>query len=302
MERAEVVIIGGGMAGIAAAIWCHRVGLSCRVLERQARLGGQLHWIHNEVPDFPGFQGKSDQLLAQLERQLEALSLRCSTGVEVSSVEPDTGRLETSAGALQADAIVLATGLRRRSLALPGLDAWRGKGVFFSASARLARFRDRDVCIVGAGDGAFENALMLAPHSPNVHILCRAKAPRARAQFVEGVEACENVHVHLEASPCAIHGSEGVEAVTFVTPAGSRQLEVQAVLLKIGFVPNSELVQASCGLEASGHVQLQARQKTSLPRVWAIGDICTPLDPSLSVAAGQACIAIRAIERHLRTR
>tara|TARA_B100000609_G_scaffold199655_1_gene205570 strand:+ start:39633 stop:40535 length:903 start_codon:yes stop_codon:yes gene_type:complete len=300
MEGVDVAIIGGGFGGLASALWCHRLGLRCVVLERREALGGQLHWIYNPLPDYPGFTGDGAALAAQLTSQLHSLSIPVHTNVEVHSIEDEPLRLRTSAGELTARACILATGLRRRRLRVPGAETFEGKGLSYTASGCPEMFEGKHVAIVGGGDGAFENALILAKTSPHVTILYRGDAPRARPQFTEEVDNSENITLLCQHDVLSIQGDACVESVLCEGPEGQKELAIGALLVKIGLEPNIQLVESLCALDDTSTVQTDRLQRTTHERIFAVGDVCTSLDPSLSVAAGQACFAVREIERLLR--
>ena len=296
----DVLIIGAGIGGIATAIWCHRLGLSHLLLERGDRLGGQLHWIYNQIPDYPAFWGTGKELIEHLERHLNELDIQPSLNVEVFSIDGQTGGIETSIGKINASTIVLATGMRRRGLDVPGIHSLMGKGVAFSASLQRENIRGNSICIVGGGDGAVENALMLASICPEINILCRSRILKARPHFIAQLKQHKNIKIHLETEISSILGGDRVQAVELHHATGLQFIKTDAVLIKIGLIANSEVLNGQSKMGEDGFVIVDSFQKTTQERIWAVGDVCTPLDPSISVAVGQACIAARAIERYLR--
>lgn len=300
-QSAEVIIIGAGPGGIATAIWCQRLGLSSILLEREQQIGGQLSMIHTAIPDLPGlFVNNGSELRDRLEEHLRSLDIKPRLGVKVTSINPDTRTVHTNQGVFQGRAIVVATGVRRRKLPMEEAIEFEERGLSYTASGDPETFRGKKTAIIGGGDGAFENALKLAETCPEVHVLFRRDKPSARPSFVQAARQNPRIHLCAQTIVTALHGNECLEAVSVEDSWGKRRLEVGALLVKIGFEPASRFLNGRFKRKLSGHMLIDAHQKTSNAYVWAVGDVCTPEDPSLSVAMGQACIAARQIERMLR--
>lgn len=152
--------------------------------------------------------------------------------------------------------------------------------------------------MIGGGDGAFENALMLAECCPEVFLLVRSK-PRARADFVRTVRERGEIEIIEGAEVLEIVGKGEVEGVSYRFGGERRFLPVERVLIKIGLQPNSEWLGGFCRTLPSGHLWTERNLRTSSPRIWAIGDLVELKHPSLSTALGQACIAVREIAEFL---
>ncbi|TNE52216.1 MAG: NAD(P)/FAD-dependent oxidoreductase [Deltaproteobacteria bacterium] len=295
----DVVIVGAGMAGLAAALWGKRLGLECVVLEQSQQLGGQLHKIHNTIPDYPGLVCDGAGLVTQLESQLNALEIAPRCNAMVQRVDWENQVVVCDEVQFETQALVIATGLEQRRLRVPGSEKWEDAGVYLSYNGHKEEFAGRAACIVGGGDGAFENATMMADECPHITIVYRGTSPRARQSFQEQVDGLSNVEVLYESDVVKVNGEESVTGVEIQGPDGTRSLEVEAVLVKIGMEPRTRWMGENSPKLSKGYLTVDASQQTSLPWVWAVGDVCTPQDPSLSVAAGQACLAMRAIERRL---
>lgn len=296
----EVVIIGGGIAGIAAALWCKRLGLEGLLIEKNENLGGQLHSVHNPIPDYPGFYGTGHQLVDVLTEQLKMLEFPYWLGTTVESLNLKNGFLESSKGSLRAKAIVLATGLRRRLLGCEGERGLAGKYLFYSASGQREHFIGKRVCIVGGGDGAFENALLLAGSSSSIDVVYRGKEPCARIDFREKVELSKKIHVYTNTDILECKENEGQVELLLSHLGKVRTFFCDVVLVKIGMQPVSNLIQGQIQTESGVFPCTNRSQRTTGQMLWAIGDVCSAVDPSLSVAVGQACLAMRDIQRLLR--
>lgn len=302
----ELVIVGAGPAGVSAALWAHALELHVLLLDGAPTPGGQLHAVHFHPSDVPGFeQGDGPALAAAYARQLAAASVPLrtdclATAVEAGEPRAHGPRLTLSTGeVLEASAVLVATGVRRRRLEVPGERELEGRGVSFSATRDRERLAGRDVIVVGGGDAAFENALLLAHSGSRVTLLVRGMA-RARPEFqarvsqVVAIRVLEQVHVQ------AVIGQERVEAVRVRTPAGPRELPTEAVVVKVGVIPNSEWCRGTLVLDEEGFVRTDERLATSASGVWAAGDVTRPHPPSIPVALGQGAQAVAMIRASLR--
>lgn len=304
------------MAGLTAGLWSQRLGLQCILLERSEKPGGQLHWIQDPLIDFPGFSGLGAALAEKIAAQLHPESAEIRTGVEVRRIlteqeaAADFFVLDTSGGIVNARAVLLATGLRPRRFT--ALQEYEGRGVVFSSRPR-EKFKGNRLVIVGGGDGAVENAVLLASQWKEITIVYRGESLRAQAKLSERLASLANVRVLTECLVERGFGDERLEGLRIAGPMGASDLPADSVLVKIGFEVESDLLASGqrrythpgcvlrvndeqMALHDTGEIPLDSRP------IWVAGDAATPGDPSLVVAAGQACIAMRSIERSLRER
>lgn len=296
----DLVIVGAGPAGISAALWARSLAVSARVLEAAPRPGGQLHVIHLHPDELAGVEtGDGPAIAAAMERQLGDSGVPARLGCAATALAPEGGGVvvtDQRGEAHRAGAALIATGVRRRRLAVPGDRELEGRGVTYSATRDLDALAGRRVLVVGGGDGAFENALILADSGCRVTVAVRG-APRARAEFRERVAASAAIDVRERAGVAAIEGTERVEAARLRTAAGEERLPCEAVVVKIGVVPNTEWCRGAVELDAAGYVVTRAHGGTSAERVWAAGDVARPLLPSVPVALGAAALAVAEIRK-----
>ena len=300
----DVIILGGGPGGMAAAIWCERLSLSWRLFEKKARLGGQLSMIHTTIPDYPGMiYASGDDMRQALENHLQALDAQSiHTNTEIQSIQTSESHISISTGqedVFQAKTLILASGVQRRRLRLPCVDRFAHKGISYTASGAIETFRNRPTAIIGAGDGALENAITLSQMCPEVHLIFRRDKPTARTHFVEEAKNRDNIYFYPKSTLHNITGEERIQSVHILSPQGIQTLNAEALLIKIGFEPSSHIQGLNIETTSAGHVVTVAAQQTTHPRIWSIGDVCSPTDPSLSLAVGQASVAVRDIERFL---
>src|SRR5215813_9004645 len=299
----DVLIIGAGPAGLSAARWCDGLGMDTLVLEQAEEVGGQLLSVHNEINNYLGLHAANGlELRNRFVAEIEDSEFDLWTNVEIESVDLKAKRITLKSGeALQSIAIIIATGLRRRRLGIPGEKEFVGRGIIESAARDRDQFAGKDVCVIGGGDAAAENALLLAEVCPTVTLVHRAKKMRARREFTEALPTNHCVTVFPESAVHRILGKERVEAVE-IERAGaikSFQMAVQGVLIRIGFEPNTDIVQGQLALDEQNYVIVGSQQETSVANVFAIGDVANPLAPTIAGAVGSGATAAKVIASRL---
>lgn len=299
----DVIIIGAGPSGLSAAFWCDELGLDTLLLESSERVGGQLWHVYNRIENYLGLKVANGAELAEIfSRDVNDAGFDLWTQVEIESVNLKAKRIALRSGEqLNSIAIIIATGVRRRTLGIPGELEFVNKGVIESATRDREQFAGQDVCVVGGGDAAAENALSLAEVCPTVTLVHRRKSLRARREFVERLRTDHCITVFTESEVTRIMGRERVEAVEISRKGGLKpfQLAVAGVLVRIGVEPNTDLFRDQLELDNGGYIQAQNSQETSLSFVFAIGDVANPLAPTVSGATGSGATAAKVIAGRL---
>ena len=295
----DLLIVGAGPAGVSAALWARSLDLEALVLER-AVVGGQLHLIHFPLRNVAGSLGLTGAELAERLAAPLCPALAPRTGAEVVALDPVVPRVTLADGeTLEARAVLLTSGARRRTLDAPGAARLAGHGVSHSATRDRDRFAGRDIVVVGGGDAAYENALILADAGCHVTLVIRG-APRARARFGERVAARREIMVRDRAEVAEVLGGAEVRAVRLAFAGGGGEtIECAGVVVKIGMIPNSECFRGAIELDPQGFVRVDASLRTSHPHVWAAGDLVRPPASGIPVAWGQAAMAVESIRRAL---
>jgi thioredoxin reductase (NADPH) len=299
----DVVIIGAGPAGLAAALWCDELGLDTLLLEQASEIGGQLLQVYNKIGNYPGVRASNGLELRDLfAAQLEDAEFDLWTDVEIESADLRARRIKLRSGEqLQAISIIIATGVRRRRLNVPGEAEFAGRGVTESATRDRELLSGKDVCIVGGGDAAAENALMLAEVCPTVTLVHRGPRLRARREFTERLKADHRVTVFTESTVERIIGEEEVVAVEISRRGAIKpfQMAVRGVLVRIGVEPNTELFREQLHVDERGYIITTGEQETSIGQVFAVGDVSNPLAPTISGATGAGATAAKVIASRL---
>jgi thioredoxin reductase (NADPH) len=302
----DVLIIGAGPAGLAAALWCDELGLDTLVLEQNEQVGGQLLSIYGPVNNYPGVRAKNGrEFLERFSESVSDADFDLWTSVEIESVDLKAKRVALRSGEeLQSISIIIATGVRRRQLGIPGEREFTGRGVIESASRDRDEFAGKDVCVIGGGDAAVENALLLADVCPTVTLVHRGKTLRARPGFSQQLQSQHCITVFPESVVTRILGSDKVEAVEILRKDALKpfQMAVQRVVIRIGVEPSTELFREQLQLDDKGYAIVTGLHETNLANVFAIGDVSDPLAPTISGAAGAGATAAKVIATRLNTR
>src|SRR5262245_12090937 len=299
----DVLIIGAGPAGLSAARWCDELGLDTLVLEQNQEVGGQLLSVHNPIDDYLGLPAKNGiELRDRFVAQTQNCDFDLWTNVEIERVDLKARRIGLRSGEqLQSIAIVIATGLRRRRLGIPGESEFAGRGIIESGARDREAVKGKDVCVIGSGDAAAENALLLAEVCPTVTLVHRGRKLRARREFTEALPTNHCVTIFPESVVQRIIGHDHVEAVEIERAGAIKpfQMAVQGVLIRIGFEPNSDLVRGQLETDEQGYVIVGSQQETSVANVFAIGDVANPLAPTIAGAVGAGATAAKVIASRL---
>jgi thioredoxin reductase (NADPH) len=299
----DVVIIGAGPAGLAAALWCDELGLDALLLEQNERTGGQLHSIYGPLENYPGVRAANgSEFVERFAERVSDADFDVWTNVEIQSVDLKAKRIHLASGEeLQSISIIIATGVRRRQLGIPGEKEFVGRGVIESASRDRANFAGKDVCVIGGGDAAAENALLLSDVCPTVTLVHRRKKLRARPSFVQKLQGQHCITVFPESVVTRILGQGEVEAVEILRKDALKPFEmaVRGVVIRIGVEPNTELFREQLQLDIEGYATVTSQHETNVANVFAIGDVSNPLAPTISGATGAGATAAKVIASRL---
>ena len=302
----DVIIIGAGPAGLSTAFWCEELGLDTLVLEQAEQIGGQLHRVYNAIENYLGLKASNGkELLERFASKVDEAEFDLWTSASISAIDLKAKRLELQSGEkLQSIALVIATGVRPRELGVPGEKEFQGKGMIESAARDRQLFAGKDVCVVGGGDAAVENALLLAEVCPTVTLVHRGKKLRARRELAEKLQSSHCITIFTESVLTRIIGDEQVVAVEIKRKEGLKpfQLAVGGVLIRIGVEPNTELFVDQLETDEKRFIEVNSRQETSVPMVFAVGDVSNPLAPTISGAAGAGATAAKVIAARLNAR
>lgn len=290
----DVAIVGGGIAGLTAAWHAIRRGLAPCLFEPQPGYGGQVATV-NEIDDWPATGPVSGvELAASLAAELshEIVEL---INEAVLKVEPEGGlfRVASASHSVRARRVIAASGARLRSLGVPGEEELRGKGVSQCAHCDGGFFRSQDVVVVGGGDSALQEALVLAQTSASVTIVSRSRL-KARSAYIERAASKPNIRFVWDSTVDAIDGKVGVTGVRLrnVRTGATSELACSGVFPFVGVVPDSTCLPSKVRRDAAGAVVTDAELRTTLNGMFAIGALRSGYRGDLVSAAGEAALAV----------
>jgi thioredoxin reductase (NADPH) len=299
----DIIIIGGGAAGISAALWSDELKLKALLLEGCAELGGQLMRVYNPIKNHLGTEAENgrelrDRFLKQIKNHQFDVRLQA----KIARVDFKNKSVTVDSGAsFSAQAIIIAAGVRRRKLNIEGEKEFQKRGIIESGKRDARLVEGKNVCIIGGGDAAFENALILSETAASVTLVHRRADFRARPEFIEQVKKNQKVEILTETAVSKITGGERVEAVKLENLKTGKIIrkKVEALLIRIGVEPNTNFLRKELELDEQGYIKINQICETNIENVFAIGDVANPVAPTISSAVGMGATAAKAISARL---
>ncbi|MDK2821171.1 MAG: thioredoxin reductase [Clostridia bacterium] len=298
----DLIIIGGGPAGLTAAIYGARGGLDTILLEKGVPGGqaGQTHMIEN-YPGFPeGISGM--ELMMKFAEQAKNYGAKIETSeVQKVALKGQTKKVITNNGEYTARTVIIATGAHWRSLNIPGEKEFYGKGVSYCATCDGPFFRDKKVAVVGGGDSAVEEALFLTRFAREVKIIHRRDTLRAIKVLQDRAHDNPKITFYWNSVVEEIIGTDKVNKLKIkdVKNDTTREEDFDGVFVFIGTEPNSQFIEEDLTLDAGGYIVTRGNLETSIPGVFAAGDVRSKDYKQVSTAVGDGAVAAMSAERYL---
>jgi thioredoxin reductase (NADPH) len=305
MSDHDLIIVGAGVAGLTAAMVAGRHGLNVGVIASSSP-GGQIVNA-DRIENLPGFPQPiaGHELGTLLFEQAEAAGAQFMLDtVEGLRAECDTWIVRSTTQELSAGAVIIAAGSTLRKLGIPGEEEFLGKGVSYCASCDAPLFKGRDVCVIGGGDAAFDEALTLVEHAAHVTILHRGERPRALQQLRARAATIGNLAVEGDTVVERVVGGETVTGLQLrnVKTGTAREQNIDGAFIAIGLDPATAFLQGVVKLDPSGHIETDVMMCTSLAGVFAAGDIRMHSVSQLAAVAGDGATAAISAFRYLKAR
>ncbi len=299
----DLIIIGGGPAGLTAGLYASRYKLDTLMLERAPISGGQLtstQWVEN----YPGFPEPvlGQKLARDMEAQAKLFGLQIvSEAVTEVRLEGQVKEIQTDYNTWKARAVLIATGASPRRLGIPGEAEFSGNGVSYCATCDGPFYPDKVVAVVGGGNSALEESLFIAKYARQVYIIHRRDSFNADPIIVERVKAEPRIELITNTVVDRIEFSEGLErriVLRGVTDNAQRDLPVDGVFIFVGQIPNTKLFEGKLTLEG-GYIVTDHAYRTSSEGVWAVGDVRAASLRQVATAVGDGAAAAHYIHKYL---
>lgn len=300
MEKYDVIVIGGGPAGYTAAMYTVRAGLKTLVLESVAP-GGQMNET-TQIDNMPGFPEGIDGFTLGQKLMTGAEKFGAETRFEqVVWADLSEKTVTTTGGIYSARAVVIATGAGYRHLGVSREEELTGRGVAYCAACDGNFYRGKTVAVVGGGNSAAADALLLSRIAKKVYVIHRRDTLRATKIYHEPLLQAENVEFCWNCEVEQLQGEERLSGVLLrnVQTGESRELSVDGLFISIGRKPATELFAGQLELDEKGYILADESTKTSLPGIYAAGDVRTKALRQIVTAAADGAAAAHSIEEYL---
>ena len=301
----DVIVIGGGPAGLTAAIYLARAKYRTLVLEKE-KLGGQITITH-EVVNYPGvFRTSGEELTQTMRRQAESFGAEFMLAeVESLALEGDVKTVRTARGELNAFGVLLATGAHPRAVGFRGEAAFKGRGVAYCATCDGEFFTGKEVFVVGGGFAAAEEAVFLTKYARHVTVLIRGGDFTCAESVADQARSHPNITVLTNTEVEEVTGDTALRAIRYRNNVTGQITEYRdpkgdniGVFVFAGYAPATGLIRGVADLDERGYVITDRDQRTSVPGLYAAGDVCIKPLRQVVTAVADGALAATSLERH----
>ncbi len=306
MQKERVIIIGSGPAGLTAGLYTARAQLNPLIIAG-TQIGGQIA-LTSEVENYPGFfdaekTPTGPELVEVMQKQTEHFGARFEYDevVEVDFTKGPPFTVKTYGNEYQADAVIVTAGASPRHLGVPGESEYVGRGVSYCGTCDGFFFRGKDVVVVGGGDSAMEEGIFLTRFADNVQVIHRRDELRAGAALQKRAFANEKIGFTWDTVVDEIVGNGVVEGIKVTNrKTGEQELvKTDGVFIFIGHYPNSKFLEGQLAMDEHGYVITDEKMRTSVPGVYAAGEIQDDTYRQIATSVGQGTAAAMMLERWL---
>jgi len=301
----DIIIVGGGPAGVAAAVYAARKKLKTLLITEE--FGGQ-SIVSNDIHNWIGEKNISGfDLAKKLEEHVRAFSKEIEIKIPEKAIKISPGfEVETDKGKYQTKTIMLAAGARRRRMGIPGEDKFEGKGVVFCSTCDAPLFSEKKVAVVGGGNAGLEAVQDLFPYASEIYLIHRGGTLKGDPLTQEDIKKNSKLkHIILNSQPTEVLGNKTVTGLRYkdVKSGEEKELKVDGVFVEIGSVPNSEMVKDLVELDQWGQIKIDSKHSTtSVPGIFAAGDITDDPYKQNNISAGDGVKAALAAYNYLLNR
>jgi thioredoxin reductase (NADPH) len=304
MQKETLIIIGSGPAGLTAAIYAARANLNPLLIAGN-QMGGQIA-ITNEVENFPGFESiLGPELTEKMRVQAERFGTRFEFDevLEVDFTKGPPFYLKTYGQEYQAEAVIISTGASARRLGIPGEDEFIGRGVSYCATCDGFFFKNKDVLVIGGGDSALQEGIFLTKYADKVRVVHRRDSLRASELLKARAQANPKIEFVWDTVLDSVNGTGKVSGVNArnVLSGQVDQWDTDGVFVFIGHFPNTQLFEGQLEMDEQNFLKVDQFMQTSVPGIYAAGEVMDPIYKQAVSSAGQGCQAAISVERYLES-
>jgi len=298
----DLMIIGGGPAGMTAAVYAARKKLNALLLSKD--VGGQVNWTMG-IENYMGYQIiEGPELIKKFEEQVKQFPIDMKIGEDIKGVSRISGGFEakTEGGeTYQSKAAIIVTGKRPRPLNVPGEEKLKGRGVTYCATCDGPLFADMKVAVIGGGNSALEAVDDMVKIAEHVYLVSLTQLTGDQI-LIDRVKGAGNLTIYLEHEVLEINGEKLVDGIKIrnLKTKQEKGLEVGGVLIEVGLMPNSDLVKGVVALNRRGEIEVNCNNETSVPGLFAAGDVTSVPEKQIVVAAGEGAKAALQAHRYLQ--
>lgn len=301
-EEYDVVIIGAGPAGLTAAIYTGRAKLSTLVLEKEVA-GGEVETT-DKIENYPGFpEGVTGHSLSErMHKQAERFGAQVAFGrLESFDFSGTLKRIRFEGQDFRTKAVIIATGTSPKKLGVPGEKKFIGHGVSFCATCDAPFFADSDIAVVGCGNSGLQEGLFILKYVRKIHFIEFLPEIRAEKILLERIQQYPNVVCHVNKEILSIEGNDQVRSVRVRDRAtvGIQEIPVKGVFVYVGLVPNTGFLKNALKLDPAGYLETDEKLQTSVPGVFAAGDVRDKNLYQITTAVADGSVAAVSAERYI---
>ncbi|MBM3245780.1 MAG: thioredoxin-disulfide reductase [Candidatus Omnitrophica bacterium] len=302
----DLIIVGAGPAGLAAALYAGRYRLNTLILEKMAA-GGQIV-LSPSIENFPGFPGgiSTEELTARFHKQVEDSGVK----IEIAEVSAVSSHIEggspvfdikTEGRPYQARGVVVAVGARAKPLGIAGETKFIGRGISYCATCDAPLFRNKDVAVIGGGDRAIEEAIFLTGYARTVYLVHRRQELRASQILVEKAKSIAKINFLLDSAVEEIQGQDKVERILVknIKTNAAKQVSCQGVFIFVGITPNTDFLKGFLEMDEGGFIVTDQQMKASTQGVFACGDCRQKALYQVITACADGAVAAHSFHKYL---
>ena len=299
----DAIIIGGGPAGMAAAVYMARQKLNFAFFTGE--LGGQVVYS-TDIENYLGIHDVSGvEMVQKFQEHVEEYkkSFDIFENEKVTQIKKAQGgyQIFTEKSSHTSKSILIVTGAKHRMLKVPGEEKLKGKGVTYCATCDAPIFMNKAVAVVGGGNSAMESALLAEKYSTEVHMIVLGDALKGEDIVKKKIRASEKIHIHFEAKTIRIEGEDTVSGLVYADTDGNEQIvSVQGVFIEIGLIPVSDFIDL-VEKNKRGEIVVDKMNRTNVEGIWAAGDVTDIMTKQIAIAVGEGSKAALGIIRYLQS-